>query len=257
MKKRILVFAGMLIIASSLVYAQVENVAKEVLDAYKNRDVELLRKNASGILHMAITDEYFDDKGIQDDLKAVDNWDGIIREIRYKSGDMMGQTIYLASAHFADVPDNEDELYTVVLSSLDKQKWVMLGSGLVAETKEEFNKMGPSFTENEDAEKEVQEISNNFVLDNAYGEEIDNVSEQDIIDYICNLDSDNFFLILIHEDDFIQAAFSDKGYIIQYMENGEQFEADGCFSQDNTIQIFKKYYSENDNWKDGIDWIKM
>ena len=122
-------------------FGQVENVAKEVLEAYKTKNVELLKTHASGMMKMAISDSYFEDEGLQQDIAAAENWDGEFREIRYNSDNMMGNMVYLAALHFADVVENENDIYTVVLSSLDKENWVMFGSGIVAESKKEFKKM--------------------------------------------------------------------------------------------------------------------
>jgi len=72
-------------------FSQVENVAKEVLNAYKNKDVELLKKNASGILKLTISESYFEDKNVQEDAKAVAGWDGTIKEVRYDTGSLLGR----------------------------------------------------------------------------------------------------------------------------------------------------------------------
>ncbi|PLX14573.1 MAG: hypothetical protein C0597_09770 [Marinilabiliales bacterium] len=64
-------------------FTQVEEIAKEVLQAYKDRDTEALKKHASGFFKYAISESYFSDKEIQEDLKFVDSWDGKIKEIRF------------------------------------------------------------------------------------------------------------------------------------------------------------------------------
>ena len=103
-----------------------EGIAKEVLKAYKTKDVELLKKNASGMLIHAISKSYFEDKGIQDDLKVVENWDGNIKEVRYATDKMMGKKITMAMVHYADAPD-KDKIYAVILSTMDNEKWVFIG----------------------------------------------------------------------------------------------------------------------------------
>lgn len=252
-----LLILGFVLTICTPTFAQIENVAKEVLTAYKNRDIELLKKHASGFFANAITDTYFEDKRIQDDLKAVDNWDGEIREIRYKSGDMMGETVHIASLYFADVPDG-DELYTVVLSSLDKQKWVMFAGGLVVETKEEFNKMSLTLDSGDEENAEtVKKATYNFSTEMANGEISEKVTEQKIVDCINMLDDDNFFVILNKDDDFMQAAYSDKGFTVQYSEDGQMLEAKEYFTKDQTVNILKKYFSGDNNWKEGQDWITV
>ena len=108
--------------------SQVENVAtdvaKEVLYAYKNKDVELLKKNASGIIKHAISPSYFEDKSVRDDAKAINEWDGTIKEVRYDTDNIMGKKMVLATAYYADA--GPDQIYAVMLSSLDNGKnWVL------------------------------------------------------------------------------------------------------------------------------------
>ncbi len=250
MKKLLFVSAILLAITTSA-FTQVENVAKEVLKAYKNRDVELLKKQASGIMIMAISESYFDDKGIQDDLKAVDGWDGEFREIRYNSGDMMGQIVYIAAIHFADVPDNDDELYTVVLSSTDKQNWVMLGTGIVAEKKEEFNKMSLTIREEEE---NATDISGNMSLEMFDGDSYDKVSPEILTESFNTLSDDNFFISLTNKDDFIQVAYSDKGYSVDYRDASGHFEATEFLSKDAALQVLINYLEGNEEWKKGLSW---
>ena len=254
MKKLLFVSVILLSITTSA-FTQVENVAKEVLKAYKNRDVELLKKQASGIMIMAISESYFEDKGIQDDLKAVDGWDGEFREIRYNSGDMMGQKVYIAAFHFADVPDNNDELYTVVLSSTDKQNWVMLGTGIVAEKKEEFNKM--SLTITEEKEKDATEILRNMSLEMYEGDSYAQVSQKILTESFNTLSEDNFFIGLTNKDDFIQVAYSDKGYSVDYRDASGHFEATEFLSEDDALQVLIDYLEGNKAWKEGLSWVAL
>ena len=133
--KRLVIISTLIFIATITAFSQAENVAKEVLNAYKNKDVELLKKNASGILKMAITKAYFDDKSIQEDARTVDRWDGTIKEVRYASDNIMGRKTVMATAYYAG--GGKDQIYAVLLSSMDNGKnWVMVGSGLVSFRKE-------------------------------------------------------------------------------------------------------------------------
>ena len=147
------------------IFANVETIAKDVLTAYKNRDADNLRKNASGIMKNAINDSYFEDKNVQSFIETVDNWNGKFKEIHYNSGDMMGKKIYIASLYFADVPNDNNKIYTVVLSSLDKNEWVMFGSGIVAEKREEFENMNLSLS---DDEEKMEEKAKTEVIERYY-----------------------------------------------------------------------------------------
>ncbi len=132
--------------------SQVENaakeVAKEVLEAYKNKDVELLKKNASGIIKYTISPSYFEDKSIQEDAKSIDKWDGTIKEVRYDIGNIMGKKMVLTTAYYADA--EPDQIYAVLLSSLDNGKsWVFVGTGLGSLTKEEFKQLSKTIPADE------------------------------------------------------------------------------------------------------------
>ncbi len=257
MKKIKYILAGIIIILSTTLFAQVENVAKEVLKAYKEKNVELLKKNASGVMKYAISDSYFKDKDIQEEIKSAENWDGKIREIRYRTGDMFNKKVYIASIWFSEIPENDDEIYTVFLSSVDKKTWVMFGIGIGSETKEEFNKMdkylsnnGVKVTVSEEKKKEYK-----FSTEMADGTISKTITEKQIEDNINKLDDDNFFLILNRDEGFMQSAYSEKGLTVQYKENGKQFEAKEYMSKENAIIMFKKYFKGDDTWKDGIEWI--
>ncbi len=254
MKK--LFFVSVILLAlTTFTFAQVENVAKEVLKAYKNRDVELLKKHASGIMVMAISESYFEDKGIQDDLKAVDGWDGELKEIRYNSGDMMGQKVYIAAIHFADVPDNDNELYTIVLSSTDKQNWVMLGTGIVSETKEEFNKL--SSTMQAEEEKDAAEDIRSMSLEMYDGDSHDQVSQDILAESFNTLSDDNFFISLTHKDDYIQVAYSGQGYSVDYKDASGHFEATEFLSKDAALQVLIDYLEGNEAWRKGLSWVAL
>jgi len=236
------------------VFAQVDNVATEVLKAYKDRDAEALKKHASGFFKYAISESYFEDDEIKSDLKYVDSWDGDLKEIRYATGDVMGKKVTLASVYYADNPDNKEEVCLVILSSTDKKNWVMFAGGLGTENKSEFEKL--SLTLNESEEKAVKEqVAKNFNIEMANGDKFDKVNEEVIEKCISQVNDDNFFVILNSGDDYLQAAISDQGFIVQYSEGGNQFEAEEYLSKDQTIAIFNKYLKGED-WKEGNNWIE-
>ncbi|MGI6341994.1 MAG: hypothetical protein ACOXZ9_03315 [Bacteroidales bacterium] len=235
-------------------FAQVENVAKEVLDAYKNKDVELLKKNASGIMKYAISKSYFEDKSVQKDAKPIDEWDGTIKEVRYEIENMMGKKTILATAHYADA--GPDQIYAVLLSSLNNGKsWVFVGTGLGKLKRDEFNQLSKTIPTN--GAKKESKTATNFSVELANGDTFDKINEAKLTDCINSLNDDNFFIILKDKEDFIQAAFSDGNFVVEYKESGQQFTAEKVLTKEETIQLFKDYYQGNDNWKKEIVWKKM
>jgi len=252
MKKMVLIII-ILFSFSMFGYTQIEIAAKEILTAYKNKDAELLKKNASGMLIMAITPAYFNDASIKEDIKSVDNWNGEIKEIRYQVNDMMGKKIFMATAHYADIPGKTD-IYAVLLSSTDGKKWVMFGSGLAKLSKAEFDEMSKEIplavtkTENKPAKV--------FSIEMASGDTFDKVSMEKMIECFNNLNDENFFITMTCKDDFIQASYSDKGFAAEYSEKGVRYVATEVLSKEQTINLFKKYYQDKEDWKTGINWKK-
>ena len=257
--KKLLLTSVILAIFVTAAISQVETVANEVLKAYKNRDPELLKKNASGFVKMAISDSYFEDEQFKDDLKAVDNWDGELREIRYRSDNMMGKKVNMAMVHFTDNPNEEDEIFVVTLSNMKKDKWVMLGSGIVSEKKTEFEKgrLSLSGSKKQMEKAEAEKALEKFSIEMANGNKHDKVDNKIIEEMINSLDDDNFFIILNNGDDFIQAAYSDQEYSLQYKEKGEQFECEELLDKKQTVQMFKDYFKGNENWKKDNEWVSF
>ena len=261
--KKIVIISTFIFISAITAFSQVENVAKEVLNAYKNKDVELLKKNASGILKLVITKSYFEDKSIQEDAKAIAGWDGTIKEIRYEIDNMLGKKTVLATAYYADA--GPDQIYAVLLSSLDNGKnWVFVGSGLGSLKKEEFEQLsktipvdGAKKESKVDRAKKESKTATNFSAELANGDTFDKISEAKMVECINSLDDDNFFITLSNKENFIQAAFSDGDFVVEYKENGQQFAAEKVLTKEETIQLFKDYYQGKDNWKKEIVWEKM
>lgn len=252
MKKILLVVA--FFVLGTFIYAQVETVAKEVLNAYQDRNVENLKKHASGIMVKAISDSYFEDKGLQEDIRAAENWDGKFREIRYNSGDMMGKTTYIASVYFADVQDNDDIIYTVVLSSQDKEKWLMFGAGLVTETKEEFNKMSLEIPSGEEREEDTKAIKN-FSLEVFDGPSYDICTQAILEESFSTLNEDNFFISLANNDNWIQVAYSDKGYSADYNDANGHFMLKEFLKKEEALQLLINYFHQTEDWNKNQIWV--
>lgn len=261
--KKLSVISIIFLSFSIAAFAQVENVAKEVLKAYQSRDVELLKKNASGMMKMAITEGFFEDKSIQEDLAVIDNWDGKIIETRYDAGDMMGKKVYIASTYFSDVPDKESEVYLVILSSMDKTNWVMFGVGVVSEKKEEYVKMSLTIPEEKETAPVVEEATSytssprNVSSEMYDGDSYTNATNKEITKSFNTLSNNNFFISLTHKDDYIQVAFSDKGYAVDYKNIKGHFEANEYTEKDKALQILLDYKAGNDSWKKDFTWTEL
>jgi len=90
----------------------------------------------------------------------------------------------------------------------------------------------------------------------ASGDTFDNVSEERFEEMFNELNDDNFYIILNDGNNYLQAAFSDKGYTVEYQDEKGHFTAHDILSKDKTISLFRKYYQEGQSWREGITWDK-
>ena len=232
-----------------------EDIAKEVLKAYKTKDVELLKKNASGMLINAISKSYFEDKGIQDDLKIVESWDGKIKEVRYATDKMMGKKITMAMAHYADASDAE-KINVVLLSTMDNEKWVFFGSGLSEEKKKDFEKMSKTIADADKKAAAKKKSNKVFDLEMFSGDSFKKVSQEKVIECFNTLNDDNFFVGLSSKDDWIQVAYSAKGYSFEGSEGGIHFASKDLLSKKKAIKFLNDYYIGNADWEKEAQWDK-
>ncbi len=236
---------------------QAENIAKEVLKAYKDRDAESLKKYASGIVRHTINEKYFEDKNIKRSIESLESWDGKIKELRYGSETMMGNFIVVAAAYYSD--HSEEEINAVMLSTADGKNWVFMGTGLEQVKKSEFEKMGTKVPEapikETKAEKPVVPKSK-MNIELASGNQFRNVDEAKLSESFNSIDDDNFYMILSDKDDFVQAAYSDGNYVVEYSIGGVQYGADKVLPKETAYKILKKYLLGETDWREGVEWVK-
>lgn len=250
--KKIFFVSALLLVFNIPALAQPETTAREVLEAYKNKNVELLKKNAPGILQAAISESYFKDANIKKDLEAVNAWDGVIRDIRYESDNVMGKQICVATVYYSDASD--EMINAVILSSYDNQNWVILGSGLGQIKKKDFNNMSHAIESNE-VKKEKKAVKN-FSVELANGDTFNQPTQEKIVECLNSLDEDNFFIILSEKENFLQAAYSDEGFVVEYKENGILYAANDILSKESAIDLFIKYFQGQKDWNKNVTWSK-
>lgn len=236
--------------------ADVTSVAQKVIKAYQNRDLNLLKDNASGMLKMVLNstgDSYFDDKEMQDILNVVDQWDGKIRGVGYEIQNIMGKSMEMASVYFAD-GQKEGEIWEVLLVKTGDNPWLAFGDGISTDTKEEFDKLLPSLkVETQKSAAPSKDIS----IEMANGDTFEHASLNTALSNFEKMDDDNFFIILNNKENFMQAAYSDKGYTVEYKENGTQYEAKELLPKEKTIELIKDYFNTDSKWKTDVEWEEM
>ncbi|HID38936.1 MAG TPA: YIP1 family protein [Calditrichaeota bacterium] len=112
----------------------------------------------------------------------------------------------------------------------------------------------------EEAEKAVAEAMDGqegFSLETSGGDVIEAPTLTQLVQSLGELDSDEEFCILSKGEDFIQTAYSEKGFIVQYKDATGQYESSELLGQPTVIMIFSTYLNGDDSWKQSAQWEKM
>ncbi len=257
-KLQTIVFVLITFLMCNLAISQtdVENTAKDILKAYKEKDVALLKKHASGVIVYAINDNFFDSNDAKPAVEKATGWDGKIKEIRYASENMMGKEVVMACVYFGD--SNTGKLNVVLLSNLDNTEWKAFALGIDEVSKEEFEKMSLEIPKKgeEKAEAKKEAGHSEFSIEMASGDTFQKPTTDKLKELLKSLNDDNFFIILNGKSGFLQASTSEKGYIIQYSDDSGMFEAEAYFTEAMMIDIFVVYIDKG-NWKEKAKWVEM
>ncbi|MFP4557818.1 MAG: hypothetical protein ACLFNU_13195 [Bacteroidales bacterium] len=260
---RRLVSLALLVAFGFMVAAQgnPESYARDVIKAYKNKDLSLLEKHATAVLKYALNDAYFESSDAKPLVKIAKTWDGDIKEIRYNRVNMMGTSALLAFAYFGD--NANGNLNVATLTSLNGSEWKAFSLGLSDISRDEFLEGSLEVPDDKPRDKtktskpKMEEAAyKGFSVEMANGEDYDNPTLEKLKKSLKTLDEENFFLTLSGKDGFIQTSVSEKGYIVQYSEGSSMFEAESYFILDKVIEIFEMYLKGED-WKSVDNWVSM
>ena len=255
---RLALFAIMLLpVHQVLAQVSVEQASTDIIEAYKTKDVDLLKKYATGVIMYVINEGFYESDDAMPLVEIAEKWDGKIKEIRYTQGDMMGKTILLASVYFSDNPNGN--LNAVLLSSYEDSEWKAFALGIGDIPKEEFYK-GSVEIPTKDSAKESVSIKNDhseFLIEMANGDSYESPSTEKLKELLGTLDDDNFFLTLNGKNGFLQTSTSEQGYIVQYGNDNGMFEAEAYFTVEMLTEIFVTYIDNDETWKDKSKWVEM
>jgi len=93
-----------------------------------------------------------------------------------------------------------------------------------------------------------------YSIEMANGETIDNITIDILAKSFSSIDEDNNYIIVDHGDNFLQAAYSDGKYDVEYKVNNMQYEAKKLLSKDSTLTLFTKYLNEDEDWNKAVVW---
>lgn len=251
--KKVLLLIFIILISYQSIVAQgnVEQIAKEIITAYKTSDADLLKKHASGILLPAINENFYADKQAKKLVALANEWNGKIIEIRYGTEKMMGKTINLVMVYFKNCKDT-DQLCVVLLSSIDKSEWKAVGFGISKIEKAELEEYSLELQSEENIPAKIDHSE--FTIEMATGKIVKDPSTEKLQELLKTLDDDNFFITLSCNDGFLQAAYSDDGFSAEYSGPDGYFGATELLSQKEMTKLFIAYIDKVKDWKEDVIW---
>ena len=125
-------------------YAIAEKEAQDVLVAYINKDLELLKSRTTGMLKSALDQEAMERPT---DRELLESWDGKIKEIRYSKDYINFTDTWYARACFIGDPQKDEKLHTVTMKSTDMESWYITMNPLGSITSEKFLELSTELPE--------------------------------------------------------------------------------------------------------------
>ncbi len=125
-------------------YAIAEKEAQDVLIAYINKDLELLKSRAAGILKSTLDEDAMDRP---EDKELLESWDGKIKDIRYSKDYINFTDVWYAKACFSGNPQKDERIHIVGLKSNDKENWYITMNPIGTIKSQEYLEMATELPE--------------------------------------------------------------------------------------------------------------
>jgi hypothetical protein len=274
------------LLLTSILYAPplfsqtVAETAKEVLTAYKNKDLEGLKKYTAPLVASVMDETVFDDK----DVKALQSWDGKVKEVRYFTNEMGLQ----ASAYYDDKDKKTLRALALInagygwkqmgVSTVSKKKFlsyeteepkVKTGAEVKAAPKasggalpgdmlkEKLGGLGFGFGKKKPKaarKEEPASAAGGYSVEMADGSKADAPDAGRLKKMLGTLSSDNFFITLTGPAGFMQAGYTAKGLDMQYKDASGHFAGVAPVAEETAAAMFKAYLAGEDGWKAQCKW---
>ncbi len=242
-----------------------EEVGREILTAYKKRDLEGVRRHMPSVLAMTVDKNFFKDKAIKSEVIGLRRWDGKVREVRYfatKAG-------VTASVYY----DEDADPARIRVFHLNKagDTWKQaLASFLVVE-KEKFSAYGEKEPSAKAAARAVasqpaasqpaivqgapQDAPNKgYVIEMADGTVVKDPTVAQLQKAFGALGEENFFITLNSPDGFMTASRSGAAYDVEYKDEQGQFAAVDEMNAEKAFELFGAYMKRERAWKTRARW---
>lgn len=241
-----------------------EEVGREVLTAYKKKDLEGVKRHMPPVLAMTVDKKFFKDKDIKREIIGLRRWDGKVREVRYfatKAG-------VTASVYYDE--DADPARIRVFHLNRTGDAWKQaLGSFLVIE-KEKFLAYGEKEPSAKAAARAVAALpasqpaivqgepqdppNKGYVVEMADGTVVRDPTMAQLRKAFDALGEENFFITLNSPDGFMTASRSGGSYDLEYKDAQGQFAAIDEMSADESFELFSAYMKRERNWKGKAKW---
>jgi len=116
----------------------------------------------------------------------------------------------------------------------------------------------------EEAGKEVEKAydmatdgKEGYSLEMANGDKMADPSMAQLMASLGKLGADNDFCILSFDDDYIQTAYSEDGFTVQYKDATGQYESTKLLPQSSVMMMFTSYINSEDDWQNMAEWEEM
>jgi len=102
--------------------------------------------------------------------------------------------------------------------------------------------------------EEMNRSREGYEIEMANGDRYDSPSNYDILSAVSSLDKENDYIILKNGKDYLQAAGAEKGYTVEYREDGNDYRATSEVSREVLVIILYAYISGEDDWNAMLSW---
>jgi hypothetical protein len=240
-----------------------EEVGREILTAYKNRDIEGVKRHMPPVLSMTVDKKFFKDKAIKSEVIGLRRWDGKVREVRY----FVTKAGVTASVYYDEDAD-PSRIRTFNLNKSGKTWKQALGSFLVIE-KDKFSAYGEKEPSAKAAARKApaapsapaivqgapQDSPNRgYMIEMADGTAMKDPTIAQLQKAFESLGEENFFITLNAPDGFITASRSGGAYDVEYKDEQGQFAAIDEMSAEQSLDLFSAYMKREKTWKSKARW---
>lgn len=276
-----------ILFAPSVSAQTVSDMAKDVLTAYKNKDLAAVKKYTAPMIAAAMDDKFFEDEEIKAAVEALQSWNGKVKEVRYSK-------TKIGVMAFAYYDDADKDVYRALDLINAGYGWKQMGVSTVKKKKFlSYDKKEPAVKKDEKAANESPKTPGAALKDQLgalgfgfgkkkpaaetapavekapaddaapnKGYEIEMADESSVKTpsvnqlrkSLASLSGDNFFITLTSPGGFMQASYTANGLDVQYKDAAGHFACEGAAPAETADSMFTAYLKNEDGWKSKCKW---